>query len=70
MKSEAFLATFCKVEEIILARYRDALQRLGVKFRHESFGGRSLAESASFKQRIKIFFCSKFQEEREEVWRA
>ena len=60
----------CEVEEIILARYRDALQRLGVKFRHESFGGRSLAESASFKQRIKIFFCSKFQEEREEVWRA
>ena len=63
----------CEVEEIILDKgpwYRDALQRLGVKFRHESFGGRSLAESASFKQRAKIFFCSKFQEEREEVWRA
>ena len=53
----------CEVEEIILDKgpwYRDALQRLGVKFRHESFGERSLVESvfSSFKQRAKIFFCS------------
>ncbi|WP_456329218.1 DDE-type integrase/transposase/recombinase [Archaeoglobus sp.] len=53
----------CEVEELILDRgpwYRDALQRLGVKFRHESFGERSLAESifSSFKQRARIFFCS------------
>ena len=53
----------CEVEEIILDRdpwYRDALSRLGVKFRHESFGERSLVESvfSSFKQRAKIFFCS------------
>ena len=40
--------------------YRDALRRLGVKFRHKSFGKRSLVESvfSSFKQRAKIFFCS------------
>jgi len=53
----------CEVEEIILDKgpwYRDALQRLGVKFRHESFGERSLVESvfSSFKQRVRIFFCS------------
>jgi len=53
----------CDVEELILDKglwYRDALQRLGVKFRHESFGERSLVESvfSSFKQRAKIFFCS------------
>jgi putative transposase len=53
----------CEVEEIILDKgpwYRDALQRLGVRFRHESFGERSLVESvfSSFKQRAKIFFCS------------
>ncbi len=53
----------CEVEEIILDKrpwYRDALQRLGVRFRHESFGERSLIESvfSSFKQRAKIFFCS------------
>ncbi len=53
----------CEVEELILDKgpwYKDALQRLGVKFRHESFGERSLVESAfsSFKQRAKIFFCS------------
>jgi len=53
----------CEVEELILDRgpwYRDALQRLGVRFRHENFGERSLVESvfSSFKQRAKIFFCS------------
>ncbi|RLI86090.1 MAG: hypothetical protein DRO98_05900, partial [Archaeoglobales archaeon] len=53
----------CEVEEIILDRgpwYRDALNRLGVNFKHESFGERSLVESvfSSFKQRAKIFFCS------------
>jgi len=53
----------CEVEEIILDKgpwYRDALSRLGVKFRHESFGERSLVESvfSSFKQRARIFFCS------------
>jgi len=53
----------CEIEEIILDRgpwYRDALQRLGVKFRHESFGKRSLVESvfSSFKESAKIFFCS------------
>jgi len=53
----------CEVEELILDRgpwYRDALQRLGVRFRHESFGERSLVESvfSSFKQRARIFFCS------------
>ena len=38
----------CEIEEIILDRgpwYRDALQRLCVKFRYESFGERSLVES-------------------------
>jgi len=53
----------CEVEELILDKgpwYKDALQRLGVKFRHESFGERSLVESvfSSFKQRAEIFFCS------------
>lgn len=53
----------CEVEELILDKgpwYRDALQRLGVKFRHESFEERSLVESmfSSFKQRVRIFFCS------------
>ena len=53
----------CEVEELILDRgpwYRDALQRLGVRFKHETFGERSLVESvfSSFKQRAKIFFCS------------
>ena len=52
----------CEVEELILDKgpVRGALQRLGVKFRHESFGERSLVESvfSSFKQRAKIFFCS------------
>jgi len=53
----------CEVEELILDRgpwYRDSLQRLGVRFRHETFGERSLVESvfSSFKQRAKIFFCS------------
>jgi len=53
----------CEVEELILDKgpwYRDALQRLGVRFRHESFGERSLVESvfSSFKQRTRIFFCS------------
>jgi len=53
----------CEVEELILDKgpwYRDALQRLGVRFRHESFGERSLIESvfSSFKQRPRIFFCS------------
>jgi transposase-like protein len=53
----------CEVEELILDRgpwYRDALNRLGINFRHESFGKRSLIESvfSSFKQRAKIFFCS------------
>ena len=52
----------CEVEEIILDRgpwYKD-LNRLGIKFRHESFGERSLVESvfSSFKQRARIFFCS------------
>jgi len=46
----------CEVEEIILDKgpwYRDVLNRLGIKFRHESFGERSLVESvfSSFKQR-------------------
>jgi len=33
---------------------------LGVRFRHEVFGERSLVESvfSSFKQRARIFFCS------------
>ena len=38
----------CEVEEVVLDRgpwYRDALNRLGIKFRHESFGERSLVES-------------------------
>ena len=37
----------CEVEELILDKgpVRGALQRLGVKFRHESFGERSLVES-------------------------
>ena len=53
----------CEVEEIILDRgpwYRDALQRLSVKFRDESFGKRNLVESvlSSFKERAKIFFSS------------
>ena len=53
----------CEVEELILDRgpwYRDALQRLGVRFKHETFGERSLIESvfSSFKQRARIFFCS------------
>ncbi len=53
----------CKVEEIILeigSWYRDALQRLCVKFRYESFGKRSLVESvlSSFKERVKILFYS------------
>ncbi|AEA47780.1 DDE-type integrase/transposase/recombinase [Archaeoglobus veneficus] len=53
----------CEVEELILDKgpwYRDALQRLGVRFRHEAFGERSLVESvfSSFKQRAEIFFCS------------
>jgi len=54
----------CEVEELILDRggpwYRDALQRLSVRFRHETLGERSLVESvfSSFKQRAKIFFCS------------
>jgi len=52
----------CEVEEVVLDRgpwYRDALS-LGIKFRHESFGERSLVESvfSSFKQRARIFFCS------------
>jgi len=53
----------CEVEELILDKgpwYKDALSRLGVKFRHEAFGERSLVESmfSSFKQRARIFFCS------------
>ena len=53
----------CEVEELILDKgpwYRNALQRLGVRFRHETFGERSLVESvfSSFKQRARIFFCS------------
>jgi len=53
----------CEVGEIILDKgpwYKDALNRLGVRFRHESFGERSLVESvfSSFNQRAKIFFCS------------
>ena len=52
----------CEVEELILDKgpVRGALQRLGVKFRHESFGERSLVESvfSSFKQRARVFFCS------------
>ena len=53
----------CEVEEIILDKgpwYRDALHRLGVRFKHETFGERSLVESvfSSFKQRARIFFCS------------
>ena len=44
-----------EVEELILdegPRYKDALQRLGVRFKHETFGERSLVESvfSSFKQ--------------------
>jgi Transposase and inactivated derivatives len=66
MTSHAFLKrvlSMCEVEEIVLDRgpwYRDALCRLGVKVRYESFGDRSLVESvfSSFKQRAKIFFCS------------
>jgi len=55
--------SMCEVEEIVLDRgpwYRDAICRLGVKVRYESFGDRSLVESvfSSFKQRAKIFFCS------------
>jgi len=53
----------CEVEELILDRgpwYRDGLQRLGIRFRHETLGERSLVESvfSSFKQRARIFFCS------------
>ena len=66
MTSHAFLKrvlSMCKPEEIVLDKgpwYRDALCRLGVKVRYESFGERSLVESvfSSFKQRAKIFFCS------------
>ncbi len=69
----------CEVEELILGKgpwYRDALNRLGVKFRHESFGERSLVESvfSSFKQRARIFFCSitvnfRIREKKFERWR-
>ncbi|HIP25800.1 MAG TPA: IS6 family transposase [Archaeoglobus profundus] len=50
----------CEVEELILDKgpwYRDALQRLSVRFKHETFGDRSLVESvfSSFKQRTRIF---------------
>jgi len=52
----------CEVEELILDRgpWYSMLNRLGINFRHESFGKRSLVESvfSSFKQRAKIFFCS------------
>jgi len=52
----------CEVEEIVLDRgpwYKDALVwvlGLGMRF----FGERSLVESvfSSFKQRVRIFFCS------------
>ena len=52
----------CEIQEIILDKgpwYIDALNRLGVRFRHEAFGERSLVESvfSSFKQKT-IFFCS------------
>ena len=67
----------CEVEEIILDKgpwYRDALNRLGVKFRHESFGERSLVESvfSSFKQRARIFFCSitvNFRMREKKIWK-
>ena len=49
----------CEVEELILDKlwYRDALQRLSVRFKHETFEDRSLVESvfSSFKQRTRIF---------------
>jgi len=53
----------CEVEELILDRgpwYKDSLQRLSVRFRHETFGERSSVESvySPFKERAKIFFCS------------
>ena len=64
----------CEVEELILDKgpwYRDALQRLSVRFKHETFGDRSLVESvfSSFKQRTRIFFCSITVNFRKEDWR-
>jgi len=63
----------CEVEELILDKlwYRDALQRLSVRFKHETFEDRSLVESvfSSFKQRTRIFFCSITVNFRKEDWR-
>jgi len=64
----------CEVEEIVLDRGHgtETLYSLGIKFRHESFGERSLVESvfSSFKQQADflLFHNSQFQEKREEIW--